>query len=93
MLSDNGISAARADEASLPAPVAELLAQQVIEFQPDVVALARAAAANSLQKALYAEADVGDAIPEAYYEAISKILAHVAKIDRRVAEKYAAMGR
>ncbi len=35
----------------------ELLAQQVIEFQPDVVALARAAAANSLQKALYAEAE------------------------------------
>ena len=29
MLSDNCISAARADEASLPAPVAELLAQQV----------------------------------------------------------------
>ncbi|HPB66881.1 MAG TPA: EscU/YscU/HrcU family type III secretion system export apparatus switch protein, partial [Spirochaetales bacterium] len=46
-----------------------------------------------LARALYAEADVGDAIPEAYYEAISKILAHVAKIDRRVAAKYAAMGR
>ncbi len=46
-----------------------------------------------LARALYAEADVGDAIPEAYYEAISKILAHVARIDRRVAEKYAAMGR
>ncbi|HUW68854.1 MAG TPA: flagellar biosynthesis protein FlhB [bacterium] len=45
-----------------------------------------------LARALYAEADVGDAIPEAYYEAISKILAHVARIDQRVAEKYAAMG-
>ncbi len=45
-----------------------------------------------LARALYAEADVGDAIPEAYYEAISKILAHVAKIDKRVAAKYASMG-
>lgn len=45
-----------------------------------------------LARELYAEADVGDAIPEAYYEAISKILAHVARIDQRVAEKYAAMG-
>ena len=31
-------------------------------------------------------------IPEAYYEAISKILAHIAKIDKRVAAKYASMG-
>jgi len=45
-----------------------------------------------LARALYAEADVGDAIPEAYYEAISRILAHIAKIDKRVAEKYASMG-
>jgi len=45
-----------------------------------------------LARALYAEADVGDSIPEAYYEAISKILAHIAKIDKRVAEKYASMG-
>ncbi|MBN2873847.1 MAG: flagellar biosynthesis protein FlhB [Spirochaetales bacterium] len=46
-----------------------------------------------LARALYAEADVGDAVPEAYYEAISKILAHVARIDSRVAAKYAAMVR
>jgi len=39
------------------------------------------------------EVEVGDAIPEAYYEAISRLLAHVAKIDARVAAKYAAMGR
>jgi len=45
-----------------------------------------------LARALYAEAEVGDAIPEAYYDAISKILAHVAKIDQRVAAKYASMG-
>jgi flagellar biosynthesis protein FlhB len=45
-----------------------------------------------LARALYAEADVGDSIPEAYYEAISKILAHIAKIDKRVADKYASMG-
>ena len=45
-----------------------------------------------LARALYADADVGDAIPEAYYEAISRILAHVAKIDKRVAAKYASMG-
>lgn len=31
----------------------ELLAQQVIEFQPETVALAKAAAANDLQRALY----------------------------------------
>lgn len=35
----------------------ELLARQVIEFRPDVVALARAAVANDLQRALYAEAE------------------------------------
>lgn len=46
-----------------------------------------------LARALYAEVEVGDAIPEAYYEAISRLLAHVAKIDARVAAKYAAMGR
>jgi len=45
-----------------------------------------------LARALYAEADVGEAVPEAYYEAISKILAHIAKIDARVAAKYASMG-
>jgi flagellar biosynthesis protein FlhB len=45
-----------------------------------------------LARALYAEADVGDAIPEAYYEAISKILAHIAKIDKKAAAKYASMG-
>ncbi len=46
-----------------------------------------------LARALYADVDVGDAIPEAYYEAISRLLAHVAKIDARVAAKYASMGR
>lgn len=45
-----------------------------------------------LARALYADAEVGDPIPEAYYEAISKILAHVAKIDKRVAAKYATIG-
>ncbi|PKL25538.1 MAG: flagellar biosynthesis protein FlhB [Spirochaetae bacterium HGW-Spirochaetae-3] len=45
-----------------------------------------------LARALYADADVGDPVPEAYYEAISRILAHVAKIDKRVAAKYASMG-
>ncbi len=45
-----------------------------------------------LARALYSEADVGEAVPEAYYEAISKILAHIAKIDARVAAKYASMG-
>jgi len=45
-----------------------------------------------LARALYAEAEVGDAIPEAYYDAISKVLAHVARIDKRVAAKYASMG-
>lgn len=46
-----------------------------------------------LARALYADVDVGDAIPESYYEAISRLLAHVAKIDARVAAKYASMGR
>lgn len=45
-----------------------------------------------LARALYADAEVGDPVPEAYYEAISRILAHVAKIDQRVAAKYASMG-
>lgn len=45
-----------------------------------------------LARALYADVEVGDAIPEAYYEAISMILAHVARIDKRVAAKYASMG-
>lgn len=35
----------------------ELLARQIIEFAPEVVALAKPAAANELQRALYAEAD------------------------------------
>lgn len=35
----------------------ELLAAQIIEFQPETVALARPAAANQLQGLLYAEAD------------------------------------
>ena len=35
----------------------ELLARQIIEFKPDVVALARASAAQELQRLLYAEAD------------------------------------
>lgn len=34
----------------------ELLARQIIEFEPETVALAKAAAANDLQRALYAEA-------------------------------------
>ena len=33
------------------------LASQIIEFEPEVVALAKPAAANALQRALYAEAD------------------------------------
>ncbi len=45
-----------------------------------------------LARALYKDTDVGDPVPEAYYEAISKILAHVARIDKRVAAKYASMG-
>jgi len=35
----------------------DLLAAQIIEFEPEVVALAKPAAANALQRALYAEAD------------------------------------
>lgn len=35
----------------------ELLAEQILEFQPTVVALARATAANELQSMLYAKAD------------------------------------
>lgn len=35
----------------------ELLARQIIEFEPETVALARASAAQELQRALYAEAD------------------------------------
>ncbi len=45
-----------------------------------------------LARALFKDSDVGDPVPEAYYEAISKILAHVARIDKRVAAKYASMG-
>ncbi len=44
-----------------------------------------------LARALYADADVGDAVPEQYYDAIAKLLAHVARIDKRVAAKFAAM--
>ena len=35
----------------------ELLARQIIEFEPEAVALAKASAAQDLQRALYAEAD------------------------------------
>lgn len=35
----------------------ELLARQIIEFEPETVALAKASAAQELQRALYAEAD------------------------------------
>lgn len=35
----------------------ELLASQIVEFEPETVALARAGAAHDLQRALYAEAD------------------------------------
>ncbi|MBB1515814.1 1-deoxy-D-xylulose-5-phosphate reductoisomerase [Tessaracoccus sp. MC1679] len=35
----------------------ELLARQIIEFEPETVGLARASAAQELQRALYAEAD------------------------------------
>ncbi|HSO69315.1 MAG TPA: 1-deoxy-D-xylulose-5-phosphate reductoisomerase [Arachnia sp.] len=35
----------------------ELLARQIIEFEPETVALARASAAQELQRALYTEAD------------------------------------
>ncbi|MDX9959098.1 MAG: flagellar biosynthesis protein FlhB [Clostridia bacterium] len=44
-----------------------------------------------LARALYADVDVGDAVPEQYYDAIAKLLAHVARIDKRVAAKFAAM--
>ncbi|MHA6525349.1 1-deoxy-D-xylulose-5-phosphate reductoisomerase [Tessaracoccus sp. G1721] len=35
----------------------ELLARQIVEFEPETVALAKASAAQELQRALYAEAD------------------------------------
>lgn len=35
----------------------DLLARQIVEFEPETVALARASAAQGLQRALYAEAD------------------------------------
>lgn len=43
-----------------------------------------------LARALYAATEPGDPIPDQYYEAIAKILSHVASIDRRVAEKLAS---
>jgi flagellar biosynthetic protein FlhB len=45
-----------------------------------------------LARALYAEVDVGDPIPEQYYEAIATLLTHVARIDKRVAAKFSMMG-
>ena len=45
-----------------------------------------------LARALYAKAEIGDPVPEEYYDAIAKVLAHVARLDGRVAAKYAAMG-
>lgn len=45
-----------------------------------------------LARALYKDVEIGESIPESYYEAISMLLAHVAKIDARVAAKFAAMG-
>lgn len=43
-----------------------------------------------LARALYAGAEVGDPVPEQYYDAIAKVLAHVARIDKRVADKLSA---
>lgn len=45
-----------------------------------------------LARALYRDVEIGETIPESYYEAISMLLAHVAKIDARLAAKYASMG-
>jgi len=44
-----------------------------------------------LARALYATAEVGDPVPEQYYDAIAKLLAHVARIDKRVADKLSAV--
>ncbi|TFG84806.1 MAG: flagellar biosynthesis protein FlhB [Spirochaetales bacterium] len=44
-----------------------------------------------LARALYAAVDIGDPVPEEYYAAIANVLAHVAKIDKRLAEKLASM--
>ncbi len=42
-----------------------------------------------LARALYAETEIGDTIPEKYYEAIATVLAHVAKTDARAKARYA----
>ncbi|MBN1520792.1 MAG: flagellar biosynthesis protein FlhB [Spirochaetales bacterium] len=44
-----------------------------------------------LARALYASAEVGDPVPEEYYQAIAGVLAHVAKIDKKLADKLAAL--
>lgn len=44
-----------------------------------------------LARALYTAVDIGDPVPEEYYAAIANVLAHVAKIDKRLAEKLASM--
>ena len=43
-----------------------------------------------LARALYAEVEIGDAIPEKYYQAIAAVLAHVAATNAKAAEKYGA---
>lgn len=43
-----------------------------------------------LARALYAASEVGDPVPEQYYEAIAKLLAYVATIDQKVAKKLAS---
>lgn len=44
-----------------------------------------------LARALYAAVEIGDPVPEQYYQAIAALLAQVAKIDKRLAEKLSAM--
>lgn len=41
-----------------------------------------------LARALYAEAELGDPIPEQFYEAVAAVLAHVSKIDARARARY-----
>jgi flagellar biosynthetic protein FlhB len=44
-----------------------------------------------LARALYAAVEVGDPVPEDYYQAIANVLAQVAKIDKKLADKLASM--
>ena len=43
-----------------------------------------------LARALFAETEIGDAIPEQYYQAIAVVLAHVYKMDESRGGKAAA---